>query len=65
MFPNFGRLLSSLEVDIRDKTVLKYSPPSYHSFGLPPNQEDPFESNTVRVGRSGMLGGGEGLFTTR
>ena len=28
---------------------LRYSPPSYHSYGLPPTQSDPFEMNTVEV----------------
>ena len=28
---------------------LKYSPPNYHSFGVPPTQKDPFETNTVEV----------------
>ena len=28
---------------------LRYSPPSYHSYGLPPTQLDPFEMNTVEV----------------
>ena len=28
---------------------LRYLPPSYHSYGLPPTQSDPFEMNTVEV----------------
>ena len=28
---------------------LRYSPPSYHSYGLPLTQSDPFEMNTVEV----------------
>ena len=49
---------------------LTYSPPSYHSFGLPPTQRDPFENNTVAV-RQSIIGDmeerdrGEGLFTVR
>ena len=50
--------------------ALTYSPPSYHSFGLPPTQRDPFENNTVAV-RQSIIGDmeerdrGEGLFTVR
>ena len=50
--------------------ALAYSPPSYHSFGLPPTQRDPFENNTVAV-RQSIIGDmeerdrGEGLFTVR
>ena len=28
---------------------LRYLPPSYNSYGLPPTQTDPFEINTVEV----------------
>ena len=44
--------------------ILKYSPPSYNSFGISATQSDPFERNTVEV-RESPTGFGEGLFTKR
>ena len=38
-----------------DLPELRYSPPSYHSFGLAPTQPDPFEDNTVEVKSSDSL----------
>merc|ERR1712227_817162 len=49
---------------------LRYLPPSYNSYGLPPTQTDPFEMNTVEVRGTDMRDmdhndEGEGLFVTR
>jgi len=46
-----------------DSLELAYNPPTYHSFGLPATQMDPFENNTVVVKNSEIEG--EGLFATR
>ena len=35
--------------ELHSSPYLRYSPPSYHSYGLPPTQSDPFEMNTVEV----------------
>ena len=35
--------------EMNSSPELRYSPPNYHSYGLPPTQSDPFEMNTVEV----------------
>ena len=44
--------------------ILKYSPPSYNSFGIFPTLKVPFQNNTVVVKQS-SIGFGVGLFTKR
>ena len=36
------------QVDLKSPN-LTYSPPNYYSFGVPPTQSDPFETNSVEV----------------
>ena len=48
---------------VTSNTSLTYSPPSFHSPGLPPDLADPFEAATVAVRPSGVAGAG--LFTVR
>ena len=50
---------------VTSNTSLTYSPPSFHSPGLPPDLADPFEAATVAVRPSGVAGAGAGLFTVR
>ena len=50
---NETHLKLSIETEeINSSPELKYSPPSYNSYGLPPTQADPFEKNTVEVNQS-------------
>ena len=42
------KLLIKTEV-MNSSPKLRYLPPSYKSYGLPPTQTDPFEMNTVEV----------------
>ena len=50
---------------VTSNTSLTYSPPTFHSPGLPPDLADPFEAATVAVRPSGVVGAGAGLFTVR
>ena len=52
---------------VTSNTSLTYSPPSFHSPGLPPDLADPFEAATVAVrpSRVAGAGAGAGLFTVR
>ena len=50
---------------VTSNTSLTYSPPTFHSPGLPPDLPDPFEAATVAVRPSGVAGAGAGLFTVR
>ena len=59
-----GNVKITVEED-NNSLNLTYSPPSYHSFGLPPTQADPFEVNTVEVRESTIDGAEEGLFSIR
>ena len=43
-----GILSLVTQVDLKSPN-LTYSPPNYHSFGVPPTQSDPFETNSVEV----------------
>jgi len=56
-----GILSIMTQVDLKSPN-LTYSPPNYHSFGVPPTQSDPFETNSVEVKMSGIEGSGDGLF---
>ena len=44
-----NNILKVITENDKNSQRLKYSPPNYHSFGLPATQRDPFENNTVEV----------------
>ena len=47
-----GLKLAIKTEEISSSPVLRYLPPDYNTYGLPPTQADPFEMNTVKVNRS-------------
>ena len=46
---NEKNILSIMTQKEINSPKLIYSPPNYHSFGVPSMQNDPFEKNTVEV----------------
>ena len=52
---NSGQVLSIVTEALASSPKLRYLPPNYHTFGLPPTQADPFELNTVEVNNKGLL----------
>ena len=50
---NKAHLKLSIETEeMISSPELKYLPPYFNSYGLPPTKADPFEMNTVEVNRS-------------
>ena len=51
---NNGQVLSIITEALASSPKLRYLPPNYRSFGLPPTEADPFELNTVEVDNEGL-----------